>query len=89
MYRVLAPAIWAPGTVVHYSTASAGYDGTYLDADTEEALRNIMAAVGITGVVEEYVPGTEEDHAPPPPPPAEDNWAPAPDEGPAHQPLEG
>ncbi len=79
MYRVAAPAVWAPGTVVHYSTASAAYDGQYLTADTEDALRNIMAAIGFTGTIEEYVTETEEDH----------QWVPAPDEGPAHQPLEG
>ena len=79
MFRVVAPGLWAPGTVVHYSDASAGYDGTYLSADTEAALRSIMAAFGVTGVVDEYVTETEEDH----------QWAPAPDEGPAHQPLEG
>lgn len=90
MYRVVAPALWAPGTVVHYSTASASYDGTYLYADTEDGLRSIMAAIGIHGEIDEYVVGSEEDHVPPPPPPVEEaHWAPAPDEGPAHQPLEG
>ena len=79
MFRVVAPAIWAPGTVVHYSSASAAYDGTYLAADTEDALKAVMAAFGITGVIDEYVTETEEDHL----------WVPAPDEGPAHQPLEG
>ena len=79
MYRVVAPAIWAPGTVIHYSTASAGYDGTYLMSESEDALKNVMAAVGITGEIEEYVAETEEDH----------QWEPAPDESPAHQPLEG
>lgn len=83
MYRVKAPAIWTPGTVIHYATASAGYDGTYLVADTEDALKNIMAAFGLSGEIDEYVEGTDEDHNPPPPPPPVVNtWVPAPDQNP-------